>query len=194
MARPKTFDPEQALDQAVELFWCKGFENTSMQDLVDRMGINRGSLYDTFGDKHALYLKALDRYINRHSIRLVAEQEAGKPARDILRSMLYRLADCTTEECPELKRGCLMTNTICELCTRDGDVATVVRDSLQRMEDAVAGIIAEGQAQGQIAPDKDSRALARFFLTTLQGMQVMRKAHTSPDVLRQIANQALSLI
>lgn len=193
MARPKTFDPELALDRAVELFWCKGFENTSMQDLVNSMGINRGSLYDTFGDKHALYLKALDRYISRHSVRLVAEQEAGKPARDILRSMLYRLADCT-EECRELERGCLMTNTICELCTRDGDVATVVRDSLQRMEDALSGIITESQARGEVAADKDARALARFVLTTLQGMQVMRKAHTRPDVLRQIADQALAML
>lgn len=178
----------------MDLFWCKGFENTSMQDLVDAMGINRGSLYDTFGDKHALYLKALDRYTNRKSLRLVAEQEAGKPARDILRHMLYSLADCSSAECSELQRGCLMTNSICELCTRDVAVADVLRTNLQRMEEALFRVISDGQSKGEISPEKDARAAALLILTTLQGMQVMRKAHTPPDVLRQIADQALGTV
>lgn len=193
MGRPKTFNPEHALDKAMELFWCRGYENTSMQDLVDAMGINRGSLYDTYGDKHALYLKALDRYIDTHSIRVIAEQDRGKASRDILKSMLYCLADCDPAE-KQTDRGCLMTNSICELCSRDPDVLEVITRNLNKMQSVLERVIDRGKADGEFADGHDSRVQAQFFLNTLQGMQVMRKAHTPPQILRQIADQALAVL
>ena len=190
MARPKAFNPDEALERAMEVFWAQGFDNTSMQDLVGAMGINRGSLYDTFGDKHSLYLASLDRYLQQHSVRLAASDCCEQtPARDIIGAIFNKVIDHCG--CDGNDRGCMITNTICELCTRDDVVADRLKQTLLSFEDMLCTVIRQGQENGSVAAEKDPRALARFMLNTLQGMQVMRKIAGNRESLRQVADQAL---
>lgn len=192
MARPKAFDPDQVLDKAMEMFWSRGYKNTSMQDLVDCMCINRGSLYDTFGDKHALYLKALNRYMEKHSIRMLAADGDGHPAREVIRGLLYHLAE--EKDCDSDQRGCFITNTICELCSCDSDVAQTMQQGLARMQGALQEILEGGQRSGEFAKDLDCHAAAGFFLNTIHGMQVMRKVQPDPAILKSIADQAVGIL
>jgi TetR/AcrR family transcriptional repressor of nem operon len=106
MARPKEFDPDQALDRAVELFWRKGYEATSIQDLVEALGINRSSLYGTFGDKHALYLAAIDRYCEDVVAPRVAELDQAASPRAAIRQLFLSLPTRATRR--RERRGCLL--------------------------------------------------------------------------------------
>src|SRR5262249_21353703 len=121
MARIKAFDPEAVLDRAMLLFWRQGYEATSVQDLVDALGIGRGSLYATFGDKHALFLAALDRYSEMVFAALLPPLQADGSSRDALQQMFSRVLDLATA--PSHPPGCLMTNTLAELGLRDTEVA-----------------------------------------------------------------------
>src|SRR3954464_14608505 len=118
MARTKEFDPEAALQSALELFWQRGFEATSMSDLVEHLGIGRASLYATFGTKHELYLKALDRYVETRDPLLLAELSQPGPALPAVRAVVRRFAaEASSNE--ERLNGCFVTNTAAELAPHD---------------------------------------------------------------------------
>lgn len=169
MARTKEFDPDVALRAALDLFWRKGYEATSMQDLVEHLCIGRASLYATFGGKHDLYLKALDRYgeeLGDRALHLFARPGPVLPA---IRQFLTGIADD-----PE-RKGCLVTNTAVELLPRDRACRRRVEANFDQMERDLAGALARAQAQGELSAEKDPRALAALLLTLIQGMRVLGK-------------------
>src|SRR5262245_26615439 len=122
MVRTKQFDKHQALDEAMELFWERGYNATSISDLVDHLGVNRQSLYDTFGGKEDLFLAALDRYrtLQGGPVRQLLEREG--PALEVLREFFSKFLD---RLCDGASKGCFMANTITELAGRDEGVAKV---------------------------------------------------------------------
>ncbi|MFL6121887.1 TetR/AcrR family transcriptional regulator [Actinophytocola sp.] len=188
MARTKEFDPDVALRAAMDLFWRKGYEATSMQDIVDHLGIGRGSIYATFGSKHELYLRALDRYTERFDGRALDQLSRSGPAlpavREFVRLFLVEaLAD---------PRGCLVTNTAVE-CPQDQPSARRVEFSWNGLETALAGALTRARNQDELAAGKDPRALARFLVTFLQGLRVMAKV---PDErrMRDAVDQALTVL
>ncbi|MBC8445253.1 MAG: TetR/AcrR family transcriptional regulator [Rhodospirillaceae bacterium] len=192
MARTKEFETDDVVLKAIDVFWRKGFEATSIQDLVDAMGINRGSIYGTFGDKAGLFEAAIQRYqIDAPSQRLIDKAQTGDPREEI---ELFFNSLLTRGEGPERRRGCLVTNSITELSARDDDTASHFRAGVKRLEDAFFTLIERGQATGDIAPWRDARALARLLLASAQGMIVISKVDPGPDTLADITRTALSLL
>ncbi len=181
MARPKEFDPELAVEQAMHVFWRQGYEATSVSDLTDALGIGRASLYGTFGSKDAVFERALERYRTLEGARTLSCLTADGTARDKVRSLFERLASRALAD-PDNK-GCLVLNAAME---RPHDPATgrQVRAALGAIELALAGVLAEGQERGELDPGKDPRELARFLTTSLQGVRLMAKATRDPRALQ----------
>ncbi|TAJ22292.1 MAG: TetR/AcrR family transcriptional regulator [Nitrospirae bacterium] len=193
MARPKEFNPDEALDKAMHVFWHKGYEATSMEDLLSAMDINRGSLYATFGDKRELFLKAMDRYCAGGGVgsRLSILTQPG-PALPLLRQFIGAMLEFGLSD-PQ-RRGCLITNTVMELAPHEKDIARKVSGRLQMAEEAFFTLLTRAKQEGDLAQEKDPRALARVLVTMMQGTIVMIKAGTPADVVRQTAETALSIL
>lgn len=192
MARTKEFDPAAALQSALELFWQRGYEATSMADLVEHLGVGRASLYATFGSKHDLYLKALDRYDELFGPRLLAELSQPGPALPAVRAVLRRYALESVGE--QRERGCFVVNTAAELAPHDGESARRVLASWDQLETLLASALTRAQAQGELGPQKDPRALARLLLVLLQGVRLIGKATGDDGRARDAIAQAESLL
>lgn len=192
MARTKEFDPDAVLLSALELFWRRGYEATSVADLVEHLGVGRASLYATFGNKHDLYLKALDRYADICDPRLLDELSQPGPALPAVRAVLRRYAAEAVGE--QRERGCLIVNTAAELAARDPASARRVRASWDQLETLLASALTRAQAQGELPAGRDARALARMLLVLMQGLRVVGKADADPARIRDAVDQALSLL
>lgn len=173
MPRTKDFDPAAAVDAAMDLFWTKGYEATSVDDLVRHLGVGRGSLYATFGSKHQLYLRALERYRATMGGAVVAQIACGAPLREALRAWLERAIEGILGD-PE-RRGCMMVNAAAERGSLDPAARRCVCSNTSSIEDALHAALVRAQETGEVAPGKDARALARFFVVTSQGLAVAAK-------------------
>ncbi|MFI8321186.1 TetR/AcrR family transcriptional regulator [Streptomyces sp. NPDC085529] len=193
MARTKEFDPEAALQAALDLFWARGYEATSMADLVEHLGIGRASIYATFGNKHELYLKAMDRYLETRDPRLVEELSAPGPALPAVRALVRRFATEATAERERLN-GCFVTNSAAELAPRDPLVARRVELSWEQIETLLYAALTRARAQGELPEGRDPRTLSRMLLVLLQGIRVVGKASTDPARVRDAAEEALRLL
>lgn len=190
MARSKEFDPDVALQKALELFWERGYEATSMADLVARLGVARASIYATFGGKRDLYLKALERYVEQTSV--VEPLSQPGPALPAIRAFLDAyVAECLADE---LRRGCMVVNTAVEFGSRDPVVSRQVVASWAGMEAMLAGALVRARAQGEIPEGKDPYALARFLLVLVQGVRVLGRADPDPRRLRDAVDQAMNTL
>jgi TetR/AcrR family transcriptional repressor of nem operon len=193
VARTKEFDPEAALQSALELFWRRGFEATSMSDLVEHLGVGRASIYATFGSKHELYLKALDRYERAGLTRIVRELSQPGPALPAVRAVVRRYAtEATTEDLRLL--GCMVTNTATELAPHDPAAARRVARNWDQLETVLHTALVRAQAQGELPAGRDPLTLARMLLVLLQGLRVTGKASSDPARVRDAAEQALALL
>ncbi len=192
MARKKNFDESEVLDKALKIFWTKGFNATSIQDLVDGLGINRASMYDTWGDKHNLYMKSLERYRQNASSQLLNEIRSNKSALDILKGFLKSNARESALD-PE-KKGCFMINSISELANSDDSVNELTSKHRKTFEGVLAEIIREGQESGEIQRKFDSEVLARFLYSTVSGIRVIGKGTISEKELAEVVEVALSAL
>ncbi|HEX5597019.1 MAG TPA: TetR/AcrR family transcriptional regulator [Micromonosporaceae bacterium] len=192
MARPKEFDPDIALGKALELFWERGYEATSMTDLVEHLGIARASLYGTYGSKHDLYLKALELYLRTRDPNVVEVLSQPGPALPAIRALVEAYVEESVAD--PYQRGCLVVNAAVELAARDPKVARWVEASWGTLETALASALLRARAQGEISGDKDPRALARFLLVMLQGIRVLARTDPEPGRLRDAAAQALAAL
>ncbi|MFF7351356.1 TetR/AcrR family transcriptional regulator [Streptomyces filipinensis] len=193
MARTKEFDPDAALQSALELFWRRGYEATSMADLVAHLGIGRASLYATFGSKHALYLSALERYGQTQNPLLTEELSRPGPVLPAVRALVLRFAAEATAEATR-QRGCLVTNTAVELAAHDTAAARRVEQSWDHLETLLHSALVRAQAQGELTADRTPLPLARTLLVLLQGLRVVGKASTDPARVHDAAEQALALL
>lgn len=192
MPRTKEFDPDAVLQKALELFWERGYEATSMADLVGYLGIARASIYATFGGKHELYLRALDRYVQARDPGLVEMLSQPGPVLPTVRALVEAYAAESLGD--DRRRGCLVVNTAVELMPGDAQAARRVETSWDTLETALTSALTRARAQGEIDKVKDPRALARFLLVVLQGLRVLGHAHPDPGRLRDAAAQALSVL
>ncbi|MFJ3835207.1 TetR/AcrR family transcriptional regulator [Streptomyces sp. NPDC054904] len=193
MARTKEFDPDAALQSALELFWRRGYEATSMADLVEHLGIGRASIYATFGNKRELYLKSLDRYNENRDSDLLGELSQPGPALPSVRTVVRRFAAEANSDDRRLK-GCFVTNTAAELGAHDAAAARRVEASWDHVETLLRSALVRAQAQGELPSDRDPRALARMLLVLMQGLRVVGKASQDPGRVRDAAEQALTLL
>jgi TetR/AcrR family transcriptional regulator, transcriptional repressor for nem operon len=190
MARPKEFDPERALAKAMNLFWQLGYENTSLEALMKEMGIARQSLYDTFGDKHALYLKAMAHYRDQTNSRMQKMLNEIPSVRDGFARLLFGLAAETREQ---HERGCLLLSANLQRDPKDVVVRDFLRDNQARVEAIFLQALARAQKQGELSPKDDSAALARFLIVTIQGMRAMARLKSDRKALEQVARVALAV-
>ncbi|OSC57248.1 TetR family transcriptional regulator [Streptomyces sp. 4F] len=184
MARPKEFDPDVAVDRAMEVFWRKGYAATTPQDLVDALGIGKGSLYNAFGSKQALFLRALRRYRDSQTEALVETLEQPGPVKQRLRGALAALAEMDLAD-PD-HRGCLAVNTTAERAGVDQEAAEVLRRMLDRTEEAFQALVAEGQRAGEIDPGRDPAALGSMLMNTVVGMRLVSRVAQGPDRLTRV--------
>jgi TetR/AcrR family transcriptional repressor of nem operon len=192
VARTKEFDPDAALQKALELFWERGYEATSMADLVTHLGIARASIYATFGSKHDLYLKALERYLQTRDPGVVEALSQPGPALPAVRALVEAYAEESLHD--ERRRGCMVVNAAVEVMPHDPGTARKVEASWDVLETALTSALTRARAQGELAADKDPRALARFLLVMLQGLRVLGRAHPDAGRIRDAAEQTLAVL
>jgi TetR/AcrR family transcriptional regulator, transcriptional repressor for nem operon len=171
LARPRTFDEDQVLEGAVELFRQKGFEGTSVPELVERLGICRQSLYTAFGDKHGLYLKVLERYGQREiDTKLELLAGAGSPLNHV-RTIVRGWADLATR-CPG--EGCLTAKAIAEY-SDDPQVLSLAEAQVVRLEEGFRDALERAQAAGELRPEADPAQLARVLVTAVYGIGILSR-------------------
>lgn len=192
MGRKREFDTEAVLDRAIEAFWAHGYEATSVQDLVDEMGINRGSLYDTFGDKHTLFLAAIDRYYDTVLSCTLRFLEAPIPAREAIEMAIRNNGACAGTDAQ--RRGCLITNSAVELAPHCAETAARVASYYRRTEDAFERAIARARAEGGVRSALSDRDLAEFITCCLQGLVVISKAGAEPERLNRIVDTLIATL
>jgi TetR/AcrR family transcriptional regulator, transcriptional repressor for nem operon len=189
MAGVKQFDRDEVLDRAMAAFWTRGYEATSIDDLVEATGGGRGSLYGTFGDKHQLFLMALDRYWNTVAAQMNAElsDPDGRRAIERMFDVLIRRASD-----PGVPRGCLITNTSLECPTCGDEIARKIAERMGQQETAIYQVLRKAQTDGALSPAQDARALARFFLGVAWGINAVNKSVADPGVLRDMVRVAMT--
>lgn len=184
MARPREFDPDTALERATQVFWAKGFENASLDDLCDATGLNRSSLYAAFGAKRDLYLSALARYEDGSAAR-IADALRVRPVGKGVKLFLDALIDSIVAG--PGRRGCFIGNCAAEMARLDRGAAARVRKSLERIESAFRAGLDAARARGELADDADTGALARFLTSGVQGLRLVGKANPDRRALEDIA-------
>lgn len=188
----KQFDVEAALTRAMEAFWSQGYEATSTQDLLARMGINRGSLYDTFGSKRSLFLKALEHYLAICQAPRVAAAARGRTPRETVGALFDGLVSEALGEGG--RRGCLLVNTALELAPHDAEIARIVAAGLRDIETFFKATIEKGQEIGEIPPGVDAAEVARGLLGLMVGLRVLARSLPDKAVLDAIAARAKAML
>lgn len=190
MARSKEFDEKAVLRKAMELFWEQGYEKTSMQDLVDHMGIHRRSIYDTFGDKRSLFLASLNHYeeliVNEMESIISSTSSIKQTIRDVFIFVLNSI-----EQYP---KGCLSVNAAIELSLLDKEIGRIVTKMFNRTEDMFNILIKRGQTSGELSKEIDSDNTSRFLHNNLVGIRVLIKTNYNKKELEGIITLALSVL
>lgn len=192
MARKKNFDEVEVLHKALHLFWRKGYNATSIQDLVDELGVNRASLYDTWGDKHKLYLASLKLYRQSASSRLLEDIRSDMPARQVIESFLMRIVNDVMMD--QEKKGCFLVNATTELANLDSEINHMVDENRKTIVEVLAEIIKEGQEKGEFKSQKSPQALACFIFNSLNGLRVMGKGDVPFDEMKEVVDITLSAL
>jgi TetR/AcrR family transcriptional repressor of nem operon len=192
MPRPRAFDEESVLDNAMNIFWSKGFEATSIQDLVEQTGLNRASMYASFGDKKALFLRVLDHYCQKISTERFADLRTIEDGRRAIEKTFHDAAKTGSGE--GRHKGCLMVNSGMELAPHDPETAAIAHQAFRRAEDIFAGALKRAVEQGTVPKDKNIRALARFLAGSFQGVQLMARRGADRETLQDYTDTILAAL
>ncbi|MEU8464020.1 TetR/AcrR family transcriptional regulator [Streptomyces sp. NPDC029003] len=191
MPRPREFEPERVLDAAMLRFWERGYQATSIEDLVKATGVKPGSIYSVFpGGKRALFVKSLERYS-----KLVVPQKLGEldaPGASVAEIRGYFDGLVRDLLSPEGRQGCLLVNTAIEKAAEDDEVAAVVRGHLARLERCMTAALKTALRRAEVRPDADPVGAARLLVATAQGLMVVGKANPDEAVLRAIVDNAFA--
>lgn len=191
MARPKEFDKDAVLAKAVRVFWEKGYEATTTDDLVGAMGIGKQSMYDTFGDKRALYLAALSHY----HVHQVDGMEQALPSRATpLQVLTSLLAEFSKRGTSELSRGCMGINATAAFALTEPEVLRMAQETARRCEGLFARLVTEAQLVGDLPPGLDPKRAGRFLYTVLQGLTIRAQAGASAATLDDAATLAIGAL
>jgi TetR/AcrR family transcriptional repressor of nem operon len=192
MGRNKDFDESEVLAKAIKLFWQKGYNGTSMQDLVDGLGISRSSLYDTFGDKHQLYLKALERYKETETAKRCRLLDGSLPAKVAIRELMdHSILEMLRDK---QHKGCFLINSAVEAAPGDKDLNAILCSNERQLEADFYKVIERGQAKGEITSKQDPIALTRFILNNIVGMRVTGKSITDKAVFEDIIRLTMAIL
>lgn len=189
MARPREFDLNDTLDRAMQAFWAKGYEATSLDDLCAATGLGRSSLYAAFGDKQGLYLNALAQYEAAAVARINAAVSGSASPRAGITAFVHRVIDDIVAG--PGRRGCFIGNCAGELARQDKVVASRVRESMARVQNTFRDVLLQAKGAGQLGKNADVDALAAFLMSGIQGLRLVGKANPDRAVLTNIAKVML---
>lgn len=190
MARKREFDEVEALKQAMQLFWIQGYEKTSMEDLVNYMGVHRKSIYDTFGNKHELFIKALEYYkdtIGQQMMEYIADKESAL-------DKIKALFDFSMWSNEEQAKGCLVVNTAVELSLHDEVIAQIIRTNFNETEKVIYQLLQQGQTTGEFSSQLGLAVTTQFIHNALIGIRVQLKTTDEQQKLQPIINMTLQVL
>ncbi|MFF9032810.1 TetR/AcrR family transcriptional regulator [Streptomyces iakyrus] len=191
MARTRAFDTDVAVSRAMELFWVRGYEATSVRDLTQHLGIGQGSLYAAFGDKDGLYRAALEHYRATFAAVALRSLEEGADARSAIRALLVERIRIAVEHGG---RGCLLVNAATERLPEDQPTRRTVRDVLDANQDALADLLRAAAERDEISSRHDPHTLAAFLVTFLNGLLVSSKITPDVHALEPLVEVALTTL
>ena len=189
MPRPATYDRADVLDRAMHLFWRRGFEAVTLQDILDETGFNRHSLYKEFGGKDGLFTQVLEQYEKMFGMYIAGPLESDDGGLDAIRNLFAKRLQPDVDGL-----GCLLTNSIIERPALCDQVVCAVDRFIARMEAGLLNAVQVAQRQGTIPAEKDPSALARYLLTITQGLGTLSKVGMSAKESKEIAEQTLTFL
>jgi len=190
MARSKEFEINEVLERAISLFWEQGYEKTSMQDLVKHMGIHKRSMYDTFGDKHSLYIQALERCVNTTEDTLLNKSRDVSNVKSAIRSLLQTSLDYEDEQ----RKGCLIVNCATELALRDEEASEQVKHNFESTQDILLELIKQGQETGELDTRHNPQLLAMTVFNAWIGIRVQTRVVTDRNELEKMIDGIIELL
>ncbi|MEN0004664.1 MAG: TetR/AcrR family transcriptional regulator [Bacteroidota bacterium] len=192
MPRVKLFDETEVLEKAMNLFWTKGFYATSIQDLVNHLGINRASLYDTYGGKKKLFERAFTHYKAGNTTiikQFLSTQPNVKSGFKKLFTMAIQQSYADTES-----KGCLVVNTTIEFIPNEKDFLPLISDNKKQFEKIFYEYLKLGVERGQISKNKDLKAIATLFFTFYNGLKVVTKVDFDIEIFSKSVDSLLSIL
>ncbi len=192
MARPREFDEIAVLDAAVQCFWAKGFEATSVRDLADEMGMTGASLYNAFGDKRALYRRALDHYVAGSFGERAHRIESRLPPRAAIGAFFEEIIARSLND--KQRKGCMLVNSALELAPHDSEFQKVVAGVLLEVEMFFRRLVQAGQRDGSVARSQPANDLARLLLGVLLGIRVLARTRPERALLEGLVRPVLILL
>ncbi|MFI7443976.1 TetR/AcrR family transcriptional regulator [Nonomuraea indica] len=191
MGRPREFDDQTVLDAAMDVFWEKGYEATTTEDLCTRTGLGRGSLYNAFGSKHRLYAESIRHYGARAGAQLAVLDE-DLPVRERLRALMLAVIDADLTD--PGRRGCLALNAATEAGGRSEEVAALLRRQFADLEQLFTDLVAVGQSTGELPAGRPPRQVARTLQSTYYGLRTLAKVTDDRDALLDVVEGAISAL
>jgi len=192
IGRPLEFNPDHALDAAMQLFWRKGYESSSLQDLLGTMGLSKSSFYQTFTSKHVLFQQCIQHYRQSLTDEMQVQLQKTGSGKTFITTLFHNVSNETTG--PDARRGCLLMNTASEFAQSDPDIAKLVSSSIDKFTNVFELAIQQAQQQGDISSDKDSQTLATYLVSSMSGLRNMVKAGADRKTVKQIADVVLSAL
>lgn len=190
MARPREFDIDTVLTQSMQVFWARGYKSTSMEDLMKATQLNKQSLYGAFGDKHALFLKALGLYRQQSFNAIKAILNEPDSALEGIQNLFRKLASSGDKDC----LGCMMVNTSLEFGTEDPEVHAELQSMFAGFEKFVEQAVKKGQEQGKITTKFKSHIISKSLISTIGGLSILEKRGESEENIQAILELALESI
>lgn len=184
MARPLEFDKEIALEKAMEVFWEKGFEAASLQDLIEAMDLSKSSFYQAFKSKHDLYATALNHYTEMMSQNMLNNLEVSASGLEFIEKTFLEIAETAPSKASQ--RGCFLMNTASEFAQKNDEITLLTNQGLKKFEDIFTRAIKKAQSLGEISPSRSAETLADFLICNMSGIKTMVKAGVKPHTLRPI--------
>lgn len=192
MARQREFDEKQVIETATNLFWKKGYNAVSTQDLIDAFGISRSSMYGAYKDKRSLFIIALEHYRDTASqgmINLLNENKSFKETIALLLSQLIK--DTITDND---NKGCFIVNTAIELAPHDKDILEIIQENRKNIITALSKSIEKGIENGEIKSNQNPKSIANYFYNLINGLRVDAKVHKDKNNYKEIVEIALSVL
>lgn len=192
MARPREFDEAAVLDSAIQQFWLRGYEATSVRDLAEEMGIAGASLYNAFGDKRTLYRSSLNRYLEQTFRERIRRLERALPPRDAIATFLQEIIERSLTD--KRRRGCMLVNSTIEKVPEDRDFQQIIATFLSEVESFFLRCTVAGQRDGTIGTSQTAEDLSRLLLGTLLGLRVLARVRPDPELLKGMVRPVLALL
>ena len=192
MARPREFDEAAVLDAAIERFWQRGYEATSVRDLADEMNIAGASLYNAFGDKRSLYERALNRYLDQTFRERIRRLEPSLPPREAIVAFLQEIIKRSLTD--KQRRGCMLVNSAIESAPYDSKFLKIVATFLDEVESFFFRCVSNGQKNGSITKAHSAEDLSKSLLGILLGIRVLARVRPERKLLEGLVRPVFGLL